>query len=140
MREIKFRGKAETEEMCGKWVYGWFVGKTNIAPPSIITEIDGRFVSVPVEPETVEQYTGLEDENGKEIFEGDIIGYKNEDFLHNQPKYLVYYAVNEGNYPAFDVKPRIEEITCNGLQFLVENYQVEVLGNKYEKGGGEDNE
>lgn len=143
-REIKFRGlRIDTKE----WVYGSLIQITN--PHKIENECWATFIhegpniseTIRVRMETVGEFTGLKDKNGKEIYEGDVLELHAEfermnnvwddDDKTTTVHFGSFSVIFNNDLAAFDLKKIDGNVSgwCLGKE---NESELEVIGNIYE--------
>lgn len=121
MREIKFRGKTIKG---GQWIQGdLFRAGTDPSDGEFAISYwdeESGWMSENVQSNTVGQFTGLLDKDGREIYEGDIVTNR----VHN---YQVSYETS--HTAAFVCKYKGRIAGCLGQLYAFEPQYITVVGN-----------
>lgn len=128
MRKIRFRGKSMKT---GEWLYGYPVPCVDgtIALLPILKDIQLSYDDAVEDCDTLGAYTGCNDINGKEIYEGDIISID----------YFGRYAIKyEAKYLAFCTKSLVHHDYNYGVWMVnadlwsCRDKRIKVIGNVFD--------
>lgn len=150
MRTIKFRGK---DKVTREWFYGNLYAEDDRGRTHICTPERG---CLRIAPDTVGQFTGITDEEGREVFEGDILEacYKYDIITANggvdPDNDCICYGVVEFDNDSLQwalnvykaeshIREYLKEEDCShvplcifGHEYGYANPNVKVIGNRYD--------
>mgnify|MGYP002796980539 CR=1 FL=1 len=149
MREILFRAKRIDN---GEWVEGYYLKTTlgkDIEPSDVIfvpfkINRSGQWGWIKVLPETLCQFTGMVDKNGRRIWENDIVSCEHEKYPEDNPlevyplfpepvKYNRNYAVefiNTGSSYGYRLRNKSIHFMITGN--VIYNHKIEAIGNVFD--------
>lgn len=129
MKETLCRGKRVDD---GKWTEGYFFKSWNKV--FLLWGMTGDSPNMEeVVPETVGQYTGIEDDNDVRIFEGDIVEVRYDDDTAYLTEVRAY-----GNTLCVDVDDDFDDYNFTAIDFAIERWredgcELRVVSNIYDK-------
>lgn len=128
MRKIKFRG---ISKKINDWVYGSYWQDCRIGPTIIYGDGSSRDDFHLVDEETVGQLTDIKDENGVEIYEGDVVKVKYINVLGDLNTFITSIKYANCGFEFGKFLPAEHEDSCLELRDT-EFDSIQVIGNIYE--------